>query len=462
MVASPSTLATVPEGPDDLFASSAPSDDGRTNDIAPRWIFFERQKEKRCAISAINNAKQGPRFCPESFDEFAAELEKSTGEVQHDREGNYSAMVIQHALKSVDAEFYVVSREELQAFLSNEVGIGAKYVALVFHSISRDHWWAAKDVSGKWYMLDSLAPGPQQISKRIEEEALERISSDVTLLGVVCAKPFGYQGWAASSLQEHQGWFEESEWDRRIFDQIERETEQEIKDQELARKLAAASASDFPVSPKQTPRRRSRKPGSDTSSPMDTQMGSVKRTSDTAELPDGKDVETPLMEVDPVSEVEAPQDVPGATIPPLSVDIFGEGSPIAPAVLKEVKLEDEDVTDTEDYSRELARGYNVDLLRLSLQDRSEKLKEAMMKEQQVYDDRCPVTADDVTKQAWNEMHEEAKQVVIVAKVRLKAIRDAIRYKVDDKNGELPVPYPEPVAISLVQEEHKAVTPLAPL
>ena len=76
--------------------------------------------------------------------------------------------------------------------------------------------------------------------------------------------------------------------------------------------------------------------------------------------------------------------------------------------------------------------------------------------------RCPMTADEITKQAWQEMHSEAKQVVVVAKARPKAIRDAIRYKVEERTGEIPAPYPQPIAISIDEESPTQVAPLPPL
>ena len=208
-------------------------DDGRDVDDAPRWVFFEKQVRNNCAIAALNNAKQGPRFCQQAMGEIATTLEAATQESQHDEEGNFSAMAVQAALASVDADMVLLTKEDLLDLSEIEDGISHRYWGVLFHSVKRDHWWAAAEVSKQWFMLDSLAPGPQKVLKRIELEVLDRVSDDVSAFGITCQSPFSYQGWSVACLQEFQGWCEESVWDRFILEQVELETEQEIKDQEL-------------------------------------------------------------------------------------------------------------------------------------------------------------------------------------------------------------------------------------
>lgn len=147
-------------------------------------IFHERQQGRYCAVHAVNNLAQEHTSSVAEFERVAEELERAHKGVLDSSEssrqelrgvgGHYSADVLIKvlAIHGYSVRFFhaagddapEVSEKLLEGFIVNR----------------NDHWFAIKEIEGKYYNLDSTQPFPRVY--RDQAHMLSAIESEIVLI----------------------------------------------------------------------------------------------------------------------------------------------------------------------------------------------------------------------------------------------------------------------------------------
>jgi josephin len=136
-------------------------------------MYHEKQSLSRCAVHAMNNLLQEPRFTAGDFDFICNSLSPSTGVFSVNPHksmwgtGNYDINVITAAAASAGYEVTWHDRRKSCSTLPLDSLLGVLLnvpTPSFWGGLTKSrHWFSLRKIDGKWYNLDSTLKGPQGV-----------------------------------------------------------------------------------------------------------------------------------------------------------------------------------------------------------------------------------------------------------------------------------------------------------
>jgi len=204
-----------------MASSSANSNDGDPPNPEDVWIYHERQEAALCGQHALNNLAQVPLFTVPQLAKIAHDLDvlergvmessssSSSSLVQTpsanvDAAGNFSIQVLKSALQQAFDEMALphlsVALRELKERKRGDI---TDLQGFVVHK--SDHWFAIRQIGGRFWNLNSLAERPAAVSHFQLATEMERWRHDgYTVFAIADGLPEG--GHKIDGLGEPKCW----------------------------------------------------------------------------------------------------------------------------------------------------------------------------------------------------------------------------------------------------------------
>jgi ataxin-3 len=186
-------------------------------DASSIWIYHERQEAMLCGQHALNNlAQQGPGvFTAFMLTEIAHELDQLERSVLDpsaallpstnvDAAGNFSIQVLKQALQ----EKYRIALSHLSVMLNDKDSSAredvTEFQGFLCHKSNPDHWFAIRQVGGRFWNLNSLLERPVPLSHfSIGTEVTKWQNQGYNVYGIRTGLPAG--GTKSGSIQASVG-----------------------------------------------------------------------------------------------------------------------------------------------------------------------------------------------------------------------------------------------------------------
>lgn len=137
------------------------------------FVYFERQtnRDRLCGLHCINNLLQGPVVTIETISQIGQELDRAernllfSGESDPtysniSEDGFFSVTVIDQCLATKGFKLTPFNNPSLTDLRNDPAKSRDGFICNL-----RDHWFAIREVRGRWFSLNSLKPAPETISE---------------------------------------------------------------------------------------------------------------------------------------------------------------------------------------------------------------------------------------------------------------------------------------------------------